>query len=98
MPGETAARREALLKQMIARPNDLDLAFEYAKLSSEAGDYEGASGKLSKKRGRRHREAGLRQVPVPVITPVPAPTPPVVQRAPPPPTAPLPIDVGPNLR
>jgi tetratricopeptide (TPR) repeat protein len=39
---DTAARREALLKQMIARPNDLDLAFEYANLSSQAGDYEGA--------------------------------------------------------
>ena len=41
-PEETAARRDALLKQMIARPNDLDLAFEYANLSSQAGDYEGA--------------------------------------------------------
>ena len=38
-PEETAARRDALLKQMIARPNDLDLAFEYANLSSQAGDY-----------------------------------------------------------
>jgi len=36
------SRREALLQQMLARPNDLDLAFEYAKLSSQAGDYEGA--------------------------------------------------------
>ena len=27
---------------MIARPNDLDLAFEHANLSSQAGDYEGA--------------------------------------------------------
>lgn len=35
-------RREALLQEMIARPNDLDLAFEYAKLSADAGDYEGA--------------------------------------------------------
>ena len=35
-------RREALLQQMLARPNDLDLAFEYAKLSADAGDYEGA--------------------------------------------------------
>ena len=36
------SRRDTLLHQMLARPNDLDLAFEYAKLSSEAGDYEGA--------------------------------------------------------
>jgi len=47
-PEETAARREALLKEMIARPNDLDLAFEYAKLSSEAGDYEGAISTLER--------------------------------------------------
>lgn len=33
---------------MIARPNDLDLAFEYAKLSSEAGDYEGAISTLER--------------------------------------------------
>ena len=26
------ARREALLQQMLARPNDLDLAFQYAQL------------------------------------------------------------------
>ena len=42
------AQREALLKQMLARPNDLDLAFEYAKLSSEAGDYEGAISTLER--------------------------------------------------
>jgi tetratricopeptide (TPR) repeat protein len=47
-PQETEARREALLKQMIARPNDLDLAFEYATLSSEAGDYEGAISTLER--------------------------------------------------
>jgi Flp pilus assembly protein TadD len=45
---ETAARREALLKQMIARPNDLDLAFEYANLCSQAGDYEGAISTLER--------------------------------------------------
>lgn len=38
----TEQRREALLQEMLARPNDLDLAFEYAKLSADAGDYEGA--------------------------------------------------------
>ncbi|MFW2390756.1 MAG: tetratricopeptide repeat protein, partial [Methyloceanibacter sp.] len=41
-------RREALLHQMLARPNDLDLAFEYAKLSTEAGDYEGAISTLER--------------------------------------------------
>ena len=41
-PPDVEARREALLKQMLARPNDLDLAFEYATLSSQVGDYEGA--------------------------------------------------------
>jgi hypothetical protein len=46
--GTTDARREALLKQMLARPNDLDLAFEYAKLSSDAGDYEGAISTLER--------------------------------------------------
>src|SRR5690349_12065371 len=31
-PPDVEAQRESLLKQMIARPNDLDLAFEYATL------------------------------------------------------------------
>ncbi len=35
-------------KQMIARPNDLDLAFEYATLSSQVGDYEGAISTLER--------------------------------------------------
>ncbi|HEV7462638.1 MAG TPA: tetratricopeptide repeat protein, partial [Methyloceanibacter sp.] len=47
-PPEIEARREALLKQMIARPNDLDLAFEYATLSSQAGDYEAAISTLER--------------------------------------------------
>jgi tetratricopeptide (TPR) repeat protein len=42
------SRRDSLLQQMLARPNDLDLAFEYAKLSSEAGDYEGAISTLER--------------------------------------------------
>jgi len=42
------SRRNALLMEMLARPNDLDLAFEYAKLSSEAGDYEGAISTLER--------------------------------------------------
>jgi len=41
-------RREALLQQMLARPNDLDLAFEYAHLSADAGDYEGAISTLER--------------------------------------------------
>ena len=47
-PPEVEARRDALLKQMIARPNDLDLAFEYATLSSQVGDYEGAISTLER--------------------------------------------------
>lgn len=39
---QSEQRREALLQNMLARPNDLDLAFEYATLSAQAGDYEGA--------------------------------------------------------
>ncbi|HZJ12707.1 MAG TPA: tetratricopeptide repeat protein, partial [Methyloceanibacter sp.] len=41
-------QREALLQQMLARPNDLDLAFEYAHLSADAGDYEGAISTLER--------------------------------------------------
>ena len=41
-PDQIEARREALLQEMMARPNDLDLAFEYAKLSSDVGDFEAA--------------------------------------------------------
>jgi tetratricopeptide repeat protein len=53
MPGFAAeagldSRRETLLREMLARPNDLDLAFEYAKLSSAAGDYEGAISTLER--------------------------------------------------
>ena len=47
-PPEVEARRDALLKQMLARPNDLDLAFEYATLSSQVGDYEGAISTLER--------------------------------------------------
>ncbi|MEG6509727.1 surface lipoprotein assembly modifier [Methyloligella sp. 2.7D] len=41
-PEQLDARREALLEQMLERPNDLDLAFQYVELSEAAGDYEGA--------------------------------------------------------
>ena len=47
-PPEVEARREALLQQMIARPSDLDLAFEYAQLSAQVGDYEGAVSTLER--------------------------------------------------
>jgi Tetratricopeptide repeat len=47
-PPEIEARREALLRQMIARPSDLDLAFEYAQLSAQVGDYEGAVSTLER--------------------------------------------------
>jgi thioredoxin-like negative regulator of GroEL len=47
-PPEVEARREALLQQMIERPSDLDLAFEYAQLSSQVGDYEGAVSTLER--------------------------------------------------
>ncbi len=47
-PPDVEARREALLQQMIARPNDLDLAFEYATLSSQVGDYEAAVSTLER--------------------------------------------------
>lgn len=47
-PPEIEARREALLRQMLSRPSDLDLAFEYATLSSQVGDYEGAISTLER--------------------------------------------------
>jgi tetratricopeptide (TPR) repeat protein len=47
-PPQVEARRDALLQQMIARPSDLDLAFEYATLSSQVGDYEGAISTLER--------------------------------------------------
>jgi hypothetical protein len=37
-PPEVEARRDALLRQMLANPSNLDLAFEYATLSSQVGD------------------------------------------------------------
>jgi hypothetical protein len=47
-PPDVEAHRESLLKQMLARPNDLDLAFEYATLSSQVGDYEAAVSTLER--------------------------------------------------
>ena len=42
------ARRHTLLAQMMADPSNLDIAFEYAALSSEAGDLEGAISTLER--------------------------------------------------
>ncbi|MEM7191555.1 MAG: tetratricopeptide repeat protein [Pseudomonadota bacterium] len=42
------AQRDAMLQQMIARPSDLDLAFQYAEASAAAGDYEGAISALER--------------------------------------------------
>ena len=47
-PPDVEARREALLKQIIASPGDLDLAFQYATLSSQVGDYEAAISTLER--------------------------------------------------
>jgi Flp pilus assembly protein TadD len=41
-------QREAMLQRMIANPSDLDLAFEYAQASADAGDYEGAISALER--------------------------------------------------
>src|SRR5712691_8062929 len=42
------ARRQALLRQMINSPGDLDLAYDYAQLSAQVGDYEGAISTLER--------------------------------------------------
>ena len=47
-PADVEARREVLLHQMLARPNDLDVAFEYAQLSAKVGDYEAAISTLER--------------------------------------------------
>ncbi|ODA68396.1 hypothetical protein A7A08_00219 [Methyloligella halotolerans] len=47
-PSQIESRREAMLVEMMARPNDLDLAFEYVKLSKMAGDLEGAVSTLER--------------------------------------------------
>lgn len=47
-PSDVEARREALLQQMIAHPSDLDLAFTYANLSAQVGDYEAAISTLER--------------------------------------------------
>ncbi len=50
-PASTAsieARRKTLLAQMLADPGNLDIAFEYAALSSQVGDLEGAISTLER--------------------------------------------------
>lgn len=52
-PGSTSlddieARRKQLFDRMMAAPDDLDTAFEYAALSSQAGDLEGAISTLER--------------------------------------------------
>lgn len=37
-----------MLQRMIANPSDLDLAFQYAQASCDAGDYEGAISALER--------------------------------------------------
>jgi tetratricopeptide (TPR) repeat protein len=41
-------RRQALLQQMLQDPSNLDVAFEYASLSSQVGDYEAAISTLER--------------------------------------------------
>ncbi|MFD0987164.1 tetratricopeptide repeat protein [Methyloligella solikamskensis] len=47
-PAQIEQRRQAMLVEMMARPNDLDLAFEYVKLSKMVGDLEGAVSTLER--------------------------------------------------
>ena len=42
------ARRQALLQSMLQDPSNLDVAFEYASLSSQVGDYEAAVSTLER--------------------------------------------------
>jgi hypothetical protein len=42
------ARRQALLQLMLQNPGDLDVAFEYAALSSQVGDYEASISTLER--------------------------------------------------
>ena len=42
------ARRQALLRSMLQDPSNLDVAFEYASLSSQVGDYEAAISTLER--------------------------------------------------
>jgi tetratricopeptide (TPR) repeat protein len=45
---EIEAKRKALFERMLTAPDDLDTAFEYAALSSQAGDLEGAISTLER--------------------------------------------------
>ncbi|THV16461.1 tetratricopeptide repeat protein [Rhizobium rhizophilum] len=46
--GAIEAKRKALFERMMVAPDDLDTAFEYAALSSQAGDLEGAISTLER--------------------------------------------------
>jgi tetratricopeptide (TPR) repeat protein len=45
---DVEARRQVLLQQMLGDPSNLDVAFEYASLSSQVGDYEAAISTLER--------------------------------------------------
>ncbi len=47
-PDQINARRKQLLAEMLQAPNNLDIAFEYAELSQQVGDYEGAISTLER--------------------------------------------------
>lgn len=47
-PAALAASRQALFERMMADPANLDIAFEYAALSAQAGDLEGAIATLER--------------------------------------------------
>jgi tetratricopeptide (TPR) repeat protein len=47
-PSDLEARRQTLLRQMINNPGDLDLAYDYAQLAAQVGDYEGAISTLER--------------------------------------------------
>jgi Flp pilus assembly protein TadD len=47
-PNQIEARRQALLHQMLQNPGNLDIAFEYAELSTQVGDYEAAVSTLER--------------------------------------------------
>lgn len=46
--GQIEVRRQKLLQQMVKTPRNLDLAYEYAELSAQVGDYQGAIATLER--------------------------------------------------
>lgn len=47
-PEQINARRKVLLNEMLSQPGNLDVAYEYADLSTQVGDYEGAISTLER--------------------------------------------------